>query len=200
MRRPSGARLFRVLVQVSDLGASHRFYETLLGSRGRAVGGGRVYFDCGPVIVALRDANGEGGSGAAALPEPLYFSTDDLEGAYRRARELGCLSGDLIHNDPENPAGEIVVRPWGERSFYAQDPDGNRLCFVDAATRFTGQPGAARHRDRRPAPRPRRRRRSPRGSGAHREPGADARRPGRLPHSSARRPVRDGRVPSRRSR
>jgi hypothetical protein len=37
------------------------------------------------------------------------------------------------------PAGEIVKRPWGERSFYAIDPTGNKLCFVDAATLFTGR-------------------------------------------------------------
>jgi hypothetical protein len=39
-------------------------------------------------------------------------------------------------------AGAIVRRPWGERSFYAVDPFGNKLCFVDRATLFTGRPGA----------------------------------------------------------
>ena len=34
--------------------------------------------------------------------------------------------------------GAIVVRPWGERSFYAEDPTGNPLCFVDDRTLFTG--------------------------------------------------------------
>jgi hypothetical protein len=32
-----------------------------------------------------------------------------------------------------------VTRPWGERSFYAFDPDGNGLCFVDERTVFTGR-------------------------------------------------------------
>jgi hypothetical protein len=36
-------------------------------------------------------------------------------------------------------AGDIVTRPWGERSFYAADPFGNRLCFVDEQTIFTGR-------------------------------------------------------------
>ena len=35
--------------------------------------------------------------------------------------------------------GDIVVRPWGERSFYAADPFGNGLCFVDEKTLFTGR-------------------------------------------------------------
>jgi len=36
-------------------------------------------------------------------------------------------------------AGEIVKRPWGELSFYVEDPWGNGLCFVDETTLFTGK-------------------------------------------------------------
>jgi hypothetical protein len=36
--------------------------------------------------------------------------------------------------------GQIATRPWGERSFYTQDPFGNPLCFVDSNTLFTGKP------------------------------------------------------------
>ena len=36
-------------------------------------------------------------------------------------------------------SGDIVVRPWGERSFYVQDPWDNGLCFVDQNTLFTGR-------------------------------------------------------------
>jgi len=36
-------------------------------------------------------------------------------------------------------AGDIVARPWGERSFYASDPFDNLLCFVDERTVFTGR-------------------------------------------------------------
>ncbi|HLN51684.1 MAG: VOC family protein [Thermoplasmata archaeon] len=138
LRKPDTPRIFRVLLQVDDLDRSQRFYESLLANRGRKVGGGRVYFDCGPTIFALVDISADGGQAAATLPEALYFATDDVDGVYRRARKLGCLSPALIHNDPTNPAGEIVVRPWGERSFYAADPSGNPLCFVDAGTLFTG--------------------------------------------------------------
>jgi hypothetical protein len=28
--------------------------------------------------------------------------------------------------------------PWGERLFYAKDPSGNPICFVDEGTLFTG--------------------------------------------------------------
>ena len=55
---------------------------------------------------------------------------------HARARGLGCLSRDDVHGES---AGEIVKRPWGERSFYVEDPFGNGLCFVDERTLFTGR-------------------------------------------------------------
>ena len=36
------------------------------------------------------------------------------------------------------PGGGIVVRPWGERSFYVEDPWKNPLCFVEEGTVYTG--------------------------------------------------------------
>ena len=39
-------------------------------------------------------------------------------------------------------ADDTVPQPWGERSFYCLDLDGNRLCFVDEATLVPGR-GAA---------------------------------------------------------
>ena len=140
MIRAKSPQIFRVLLEVRELDQAQRFYESLLAVPGRRVGGGRVYFDCGPVLLALLDPSADGESGLSVLREALYFATPDLEGVYLRAGKLGCLSPDLIHNDPANPAGEIVVRPWGERSFYAADPSGNALCFVDAGTLFTGTP------------------------------------------------------------
>jgi len=33
---------------------------------------------------------------------------------------------------------DIEVMPWGERLFYASDPFGSRICFVDEDTLYTG--------------------------------------------------------------
>jgi len=52
---------------------------------------------------------------------------------------VGGLSAAI--GDGGLPMGQIAVRPWGEWSFYLSDPFGNPLCFVDAATLFTGRPG-----------------------------------------------------------
>ncbi len=122
-------KLFRIAVPVSDINAAAQFYETLLGVAGRDVRGVRSYFDCGGVIVALVQ------SGKPPLSEIVYFAVDDLDAVFERASSLGCLSTESIHGEP---GGAIVRRPWGELSFYAVDPFGNRLCFADSSTLFTG--------------------------------------------------------------
>lgn len=127
--------LFRVMLEVSNLNAAVTFYSKLLGIEGRVLRGSRAYFDCGSVILAILDPTpGE------VKPTPnvgdVYFSVKDLESFHARARELGCLSKEEVH---EESAGDIVTRPWGERSFYVKDPWGNGVCFVDEKTLYTGR-------------------------------------------------------------
>jgi hypothetical protein len=130
--------LFRVLLSAKDLTVSRSFYEALLATKGREVAGGRVYFDCGPVILGLLDRSSADPAELAPPLEAFYFATNDLESVFARARGLKCLEPGFLHDDPGSPLGEIIVRPWGERSFYAHDPSDNPLCFVDANTVFTG--------------------------------------------------------------
>ena len=129
-------KLFRVILQVGDLDKAAEFYSKLLDNEGRRVPrASRHYFDCGPVILALVDPTA-GGEQAKPIPDYIYFSVSDLEKFHARARELDCLSTEAVH---DKSAGEILKRPWGERSFYVCDPWGNGLCFVDEKTLFTGR-------------------------------------------------------------
>jgi predicted enzyme related to lactoylglutathione lyase len=129
-------KLFRVILQVDDLDRAAEFYAKLLDDPGRRIPrASRHYIDCGPVILALVDV-AAGGEKAKPLPDYIYFAVGDLEQVYKRASELGCLSSEDVHGAS---AGEIVVRPWGERSFYVNDRWGNGLCFVDDKTLFTGR-------------------------------------------------------------
>ncbi|HVS81364.1 MAG TPA: VOC family protein [Pyrinomonadaceae bacterium] len=133
---PNAPTLFRVILQVSDLDKAAEFYAKLLDDAGRRIPrAARHYFDCGPVILALVDV-AAGGEEAKPLPDYIYFAVSDLEAFHARARDLGCLSTEDVHGAS---AGEIVKRPWGERSFYVEDPWGNGLCFVDDKTLFTGK-------------------------------------------------------------
>jgi catechol 2,3-dioxygenase-like lactoylglutathione lyase family enzyme len=131
-------RLYRVIVPVGDLEPAVQFYATLFGQPGARVSPGRHYFSCGDVTLALYSPRADGD---ARDPHPnfdhVYFAVDDLDEVYRRAERLGGLSTE--RGDGHLPMGQIATRPWGERSFYAHDPFGNPLCFVDANTLFTGK-------------------------------------------------------------
>lgn len=120
-------RLFRVILPAGDLDQAAAFYAAILGWPGERVSGGRHYFDCGGTILACVDPRSERLELRPNV-EHVYFSVDDIEETFRRATTAGCSwlgTGIEIH-------------PWGERSFYARDPSGNPICFVQSGTEFTG--------------------------------------------------------------
>jgi predicted enzyme related to lactoylglutathione lyase len=126
-------QFFRLNIEVGDLKSAILFYAKLLGAQGRQQAGSRCYFECGPVTLQVLDVSSVGRPHPAA--KALYFTVENLEAAFARAKALGCLSREDVH---DAPGGGIVVRPWGERSFYAEDPWGNPLCFVEEGTVYTG--------------------------------------------------------------
>lgn len=133
----SGAKdvpsLFRINVEVGHLDQAAEFYGMLFGLPGRKQAGSRVYFTCGAVTLQVVDVSSAGKPHPAA--KALYFTVRDLDTIHERAKTLGCLSKDGVHGEP---GGRITVRPWGERSFYAEDPWRNPLCFVEAGTIYPG--------------------------------------------------------------
>lgn len=122
--------LFRINVEVGDVERAAREWGTLLGMEGRPQAGSRVYFTAGAVTLQVVQHDAPHPAAKA-----LYFLVDELEPVHARARTLGWLSRESVHGEP---GGEISVRPWGERSFYAEDPWGNPLCFVEAGTTYPG--------------------------------------------------------------
>lgn len=121
--------LFRVILQVADIERAQRFYGHVLDVSGQRVSPGRHYFDCGGTILACFDPRADGDDfNARHNPDHVYIAVEKLETVFQRAREAGC---EWIEE-------RIQTRPWGERSFYARDPFGNPLCFVDADTVFRG--------------------------------------------------------------
>lgn len=123
------AKLYRVIIQVSDIEAAVKFYGQLFEQVGERVSPGRHYFNCGGVILACVDPAGDGDNHAPqANPDHVYLAVADLESSFEKIQQLQC--------EWLEPA--IETRPWGERSFYAKDPFGNPLCFVDESTVFSG--------------------------------------------------------------
>ena len=125
-------RLYRVILPVGDIERAAAFYGTVFGAPGERASPGRHYFDCGGTILAcydpVADGDGEQGGWRVHPLQYLYFAVADLEGVLARVRTAGGTIDD-----------EIATMPWGERMFYARDPFGNRISFVDERTLFTGR-------------------------------------------------------------
>ena len=126
-------KLFRITLEVSSLDDAAKFYAKLLGIEGKRHPGSRHYFDVGGVIVAVLDPT-PGGLKPTPSAKSLYFAVEELDPVHARAQELKALASFKVHGES---AGDIVTRPWGERSFYVTDPWGNELCFVQEGTLYT---------------------------------------------------------------
>jgi predicted enzyme related to lactoylglutathione lyase len=127
--------LYRVILPVKDIEAAVRFYSRVLRIVGERVSPGRHYFACGQTILACYDPVADGDAmGTGWLHHSrqyIYFATDELEAALESVRDSG---GQI-----EAP---IETQPWGERMFYAKDPFGNPVSFVDERTVFRGSRAA----------------------------------------------------------
>ncbi len=132
-KKPDMPSLFRINIEVGNLDKAADFYGTLFGTEGRKQAGSRVYFTAGAVTLQIVEV--QAGHKPHIAAKALYFLVGDLDAAFERAKTLRCLSRDEVHGQP---AGLAIVRPWGERSFYADDPWHNPLCFVESGTTYPG--------------------------------------------------------------
>ena len=128
--KSAGPSLFRINIEVGDIAAATRDWSELLGITGRGQAGMRTYFSTGAVTLQVVQHD-EPHPAAKAL----YFLVDDLDAYHARAKKLGWLSKELVHGEV---GGDISLRPWGERSFYVEDPWRNPLCFVQTGTVYPG--------------------------------------------------------------
>jgi uncharacterized glyoxalase superfamily protein PhnB len=125
----ASVRLFRFIVPVSNIGEASIFYAGLLQQPGKRISPGRHYFGCGSAILACFDPRADGDAwDAKPNSDHVYFAVGDLDDCFARVRSLP--NGTIVR--------PIETQPWGERSFYFADPFGNKLCFVDERTLFTG--------------------------------------------------------------
>lgn len=127
--------LFRINIEVGNLDEAERFYGELLAQQGRRQAGSRVYFSAGAVMLQVVDVASMGMGVPHPAAKALYFLVRDLDAVFKRAQALGCLSQEMVHGAR---GGAIAVRPWGERSFYAEDKWLNPLCFVEEGTTYPG--------------------------------------------------------------
>lgn len=104
-------------LRVADVDAAKSFYTDYLGLSTEEFNMGWVARYTSPetgvhVQLVTRDAS---------APEDSVVSvhTDDVDGAYREAQELGY---EIVH--------PLTTEPWGVRRFFVRAPDGNVLNIV----------------------------------------------------------------------
>ena len=112
---------------VDDLPASIAYYEQELGFRTEFVyegfyaalsrGGATLHLKCAPKTLADRRHRREGGHLDA------YFDVKGVEELHAEFRER---NGQRV--------SDLAERPWGNRDFTVEDPDGYRLCFSESVT------------------------------------------------------------------
>lgn len=122
-------KVFRLIIPVGCIDEAVAFYGAFLGQEGKRVWSNRHYFYCGDVVITCLEPGSENGDFRPPTdPRIIYFAVDNLESMQGKLQEIG--TGRLC--------SAIEMQPWGERSFYAEDPSGNRLCFVQESTIDTG--------------------------------------------------------------
>lgn len=126
-------KLYRIIFPVQDIEKAARFYAEIFDQPGKRVSPGRHYFDLGGTILACYDPLADGDEILQQWVfhenQYIYISTDHLEAIHQK-----FLNSPDVHFVNEH----VDEMPWGERLFYARDPFGNPVCFVDSRTVFTG--------------------------------------------------------------
>lgn len=125
------AKLYRIILPVTNIDEAETFYSYILAQTGIRVSPGRHYFDIGGVILACYDPKADGDIESEWKfheNQYIYISIHDLEHVRQKMEKLEYKS-----------LSQIEVMPWGEKLFYAKDPFGNPICFVDESTVFTGK-------------------------------------------------------------
>lgn len=106
-----------VVLHVSDLERSRRFYLDVLGMTVAHESSGRAFLSCGAQLVALFEVRGGAPVKAGAELNHLALRVDS--GTYEELKAY--LEGRGI---------EVTGRPGDERCIYFDDPDGHRLQLV----------------------------------------------------------------------
>lgn len=119
-RQEDRVRATRIManLRVADIEATKSFYTGYLGLSTEEFNMGWVARYTSPdtganVQLLTRDA-------AAAEDPVISVHTDDIEGAYEQAQQLGY---EIVH--------PLTTEPWGVRRFFVRAPDGNVLNIVN---------------------------------------------------------------------
>lgn len=115
----------RAVLMCRDTEASRRWYERV-GFQYLRGHDGMHFFRLGDGEILLHPAaQGSGGSGGG-----LHVAVSDVDALFRHVVAEGLRPVD--HQQPGTVLEAPVTRPWGEREFELDDPDGHRWAFTQA--------------------------------------------------------------------
>ncbi|HNY21334.1 MAG TPA: VOC family protein [Treponemataceae bacterium] len=112
-------KLTSFVLFVSDVARSRDFYVTVLGQEvAMDIGNINVGFKSGLAIWERKYATNtifgsEAAPGGDRSDSEVYFETDDIDAAFKKASAAGV---ELVH--------PVRVQPWQQRVFRLYDPDG----------------------------------------------------------------------------
>ncbi|HEY6445425.1 MAG TPA: VOC family protein [Acidobacteriaceae bacterium] len=132
---PSHPVLIHTCLITSDVDRLVAFYEPVLGIRAERSGTDYAEFHTGAGVLAIFSDKAQqkyipdSAIGASNRSLVLEFRVSDVDGEYARLRKV-------VSHWVKSP----TTQPWGTRSFYFRDPDGNLVDFYRPAA--AGQAGA----------------------------------------------------------
>lgn len=125
-------KLYRIIFPVNNINKAVNFYSDIFEQLGQRVSPGRHYFNLDGTVLAIYDPIADGDKikqhWSFHENQYIYIATDNLEAVYQKFKNSTSKHVDT----------SIETMPWGERLFYANDPFGNPICFVDRKTIFIG--------------------------------------------------------------
>jgi len=125
-------RLIRIVLPVSDIELAATFYFNVLGIPGKRIDKGMHFFKCGELALICYDPlpNGDKLGQGWMHHENQFtsFSVNNIEATFIR----------ILNNPDAEVDSNIQENNLGEKLFYALDPFGNPICFIDEKTIFEG--------------------------------------------------------------
>ncbi len=116
--------IHHIVLFCSDTEASKAWYENVGFEYLRGYGG-MYWLSAGPTEIMLHP----GGGNPGAFSPHLHAGTADVDRLFAHVVDLGFTPID--HQQEQSRITEPVTRPWGDREFELEDPDGYRWIFTE---------------------------------------------------------------------
>ncbi len=112
-----------VVLFCTDTEGSREWYERAGFEYSRGYGG-MYWFSAGPHEIMLHPSE----SGPVGNTPHIHVATNDVDEMFRLVTRNGLVPID--HQQPDVRIEEPVTRPWGDREFELEDPDGYRIVLT----------------------------------------------------------------------